>query len=331
MQLFFIPMIIVGIIVTVWLLFTWVAHLGTRPEDLVRDLEQLDKGSWQQAVTLAQLLRDPGRQELRTNQVLAKRIAEILDRELGQQMQAQDTLHRMDFRIYLCRALGEFEIATGVPVLARAAVHGDRPLDIPVRRAALQALSLLAGRLGGKEVHAADPGVVQAAVECSRSFSDDPQQSVAHGQLRSTAAFALGLIGGPAAEQALTEMLSDPFPDARYNAAVALARHGNTRATERLIEMLDPNNPAIEQAEAMTTPGDTAQTQDDPELAAEQLNWKRSLVLRNALRGVRQLAAAIPSGVQPPLAAAVKKLGSADIDRATRLEWQQTMRAIGAD
>ena len=37
-QLFLIPMIIVSIIVMVWVLFSWIAHMGTDPRDLVRDL-----------------------------------------------------------------------------------------------------------------------------------------------------------------------------------------------------------------------------------------------------------------------------------------------------
>ncbi len=34
MQLFFIPLIIVTIIVMVWLMFSWLAHMGTKPEQL---------------------------------------------------------------------------------------------------------------------------------------------------------------------------------------------------------------------------------------------------------------------------------------------------------
>jgi hypothetical protein len=46
MQLFFVPMIIVSIIVAVWLMFGWLAQSGTNPEKLASNLKQLNKGSW---------------------------------------------------------------------------------------------------------------------------------------------------------------------------------------------------------------------------------------------------------------------------------------------
>lgn len=328
MQLFFIPMIIVTIIVAVWLLFSWVAHLGTRPEDLVRNLQQLDTGSWQQAVTLAQLLRDPGREQLRQDRQLAQSIADILDRELNTELTPQDELNRTAFRIYLCRALGEFEVPIGVPVLTKAAVQERSTLDVPVRRAALQAISLLAGRLGGPVVRHAHPDVMDALITSSSSLSDDPQQYQLRGQLRSTAAFALGLVGGTRAEQALGQMLGDPYPDARYNAALGLARHGNAAAGDRLIEMLNPDNQALAEVEGLEALEPSVTRDQQKQMRKNRIEWKRSLVLRNALRAVRQLAERNPSAVSTTLVEAVNELHDADLDRATQLEWNETVRTL---
>ncbi len=63
-QLFVIPMIIVGIIVVVWLMFSWLAHMGSNPHELVRDLKKPNEASWQRALTLADLLRNPAHEDL---------------------------------------------------------------------------------------------------------------------------------------------------------------------------------------------------------------------------------------------------------------------------
>ena len=81
LQLFMIPMIIVAIVVTVWLMFSWLAHLGSDPRDLVRDLGSLNKSSWQKAWTLSNLLRDPENDELRDDQELAGELIRVLDRK----------------------------------------------------------------------------------------------------------------------------------------------------------------------------------------------------------------------------------------------------------
>ena len=58
MQLFVVPMVIVVVIVMVCLMFNWLAHLGTQPQDLVNDLSKLNAGSWQKALTIANMLTD---------------------------------------------------------------------------------------------------------------------------------------------------------------------------------------------------------------------------------------------------------------------------------
>ena len=58
LQLFLIPMVIVSIIVMVWLMFSWLAQMGNDPADLVASLQKGSNQSWQDAATLADLLRD---------------------------------------------------------------------------------------------------------------------------------------------------------------------------------------------------------------------------------------------------------------------------------
>src|SRR5262245_45263721 len=57
LQLFFIPLVIVLIIVVVWMLFSWLANMGATPRELIRELSRRNNASWQRAVTLAEILQ----------------------------------------------------------------------------------------------------------------------------------------------------------------------------------------------------------------------------------------------------------------------------------
>src|SRR5881227_2641605 len=78
LQLFLIPLLIVTIVVLLWLLFGWIAHMGhENAGDLVRGIERGDTGSGQLAFELAGLLRssDPKYDALRRDSALAGRLA----------------------------------------------------------------------------------------------------------------------------------------------------------------------------------------------------------------------------------------------------------------
>ena len=97
--------------------------------------------------------------------------------------------------------------------------------------------------------------------------------------IRSETAYALGQIGTPACIARLETMVDDPYVDARYNAAVALAQHGNDKAIDVLAEMLDPNETASVRQEA----GDNTQF------------FKRAVIMSNAMDAVEELARQNPS------------------------------------
>ena len=91
--------------------------------------------------------------------------------------------------------------------------------------------------------------------------------------MRSETAFALGQIGTATALAQLEKMLVDPHADTRYNAAIALAQHGNAAAIPTLAEMLDPE--------------EMSSVREEPNEAAQFS--KRSLIVTNALEKVEQL------------------------------------------
>ena len=267
-QLFLIPLLIVTIIVVVWFLFSWLASMGNEPQELVRDLQRLDRGSWRKAYALTNQLRDPEHDALKDDAALCRDLAAVLASENQSRSTGRE---RTQLRVFLCRALGEFRVADGLPSLLEAAAKERSDADVDVRRAALEALSVLSGNLGAQVIRG-DQQAMDVILAASQA-SDGEDRGAQRATLRSTAAFALGVVGGSAAMHRLVLMLDDSFPNARYNAAIGLARHGRSEAVPVLLEMLDPGN-------------ERAWESEKSESARE---FKRSLVLANGIRAAVEL------------------------------------------
>ena len=172
--------------------------------------------------------------------------------------------------------------------------------DFEVRCAAGEGISTLASGLG-HDIKEASPNIVSRLepAAMARSESSDRDQEIAYGELRSTVGYALGIIGGEQACRVLAMMLSDAYPEARYNAATGLARNGDVRAVPRLCEML-----TIDNQEAVKY-----------EDSSESLRiWKQKLVIINGLRGVRELYTVNTSAdVDASLQASVQALAQSDL------------------
>lgn len=269
-QLFLVPAVIVAIIVSVWLAFHWIAHLGNDPQALVRTLRRDNEGRWQAALNLANDLRGPGGAALKADESLARDLGQVLDDELksGRTGEQSQTL-----RIYLCRALGEFTTPVAAPPLVRLASGEGDP---QVVRAAVEGLALLASNLrsGGAAAEGDELSARMRDAAIAASRSQDPA-------VRSSAAFALGVIGGEPAVERLRSLVASGENDAkssdiRFNAATALARLGREEAFEPLEEMLSlPDEPVPAGPQS-------------PEAAAalQSKRYKRAMVVVNALRGV---------------------------------------------
>jgi HEAT repeat protein len=259
-QLFLVPGIIVAIIVCVWLAFHWLAHLGNDPQAYVRTLRRDNEGRWQAALNLANDLRGPGSAALKADESLATELGRILTDEAasGRTGEQSETL-----RMYLCRALGEFAIPAAVaPLVERASV----PADPQTARAAVEALAVLWTNLVAAGRAPDDPAAITSAViAASRNGTV---------QLRSAAAFTLGVVGGPGAIDRLLELGGDEAEDVRSNAALALARQGRPEAFDTLTQML-----ALPDIPPPANANETAQSN----------RYKRALVVVNALRGVALL------------------------------------------
>ncbi|MEM8678918.1 MAG: HEAT repeat domain-containing protein, partial [Planctomycetota bacterium] len=275
MQLFLIPLLIVIIIVSVWLLFSWLAHKGTNPTKLVDEIERLNHSSWQRALTLAQQLQDSTNVELRGNSELSGRLADVLTSELET---GSNNDRRVMLRVYLCKALGEFDVDAGVPALVLAANTERDEHDLKVRQAALQAIGFYAGRTGGPAFAAAHPDALDAVLQASEESDLGGPNQQARDRLRYNAAFTLGIFGDATSIGRLKEMLLDPSNDVKFNAAAGLARNGVADGAEILMQMLSVSDEELLRGEKV-----------DPEQEASWVTWKRDVVAETALQSIQRL------------------------------------------
>jgi HEAT repeat protein len=283
-QLFLIPGLIVAIIVVVWLLFHWLAQMGNDPREYVRKLRGNNEVRWQAAVNLAGVLHSSAGDELKRDAAVATDLGQILTDEIAD---ANMDERSINLRVYLCRAVGEFQVEAALPALLAAATTQRSDTEIDVRRAAVHGLASLAENLNQTEPGWKNAELIATLTAVSKSDNDN---------LRAESAFALGVIDSPKTAARLTQMLDDPHPDARFNAATGLARRGDKAALTVLLEMLD-------------TDQHLAAQEEQPENRRE----KGALVNLNGLRALAQLADQNPKIDLSQTQAAVARLTKSEI------------------
>ncbi len=281
-QLFVIPGVIVLIILAVWGGIQWLASSTDDPEAFVRALSRPTSGRWQTAHNLADVLRNPGNSELRRHRGLALKLGALLESEMASGDSSEESVK---LQVYVCHALGQFELPEVVGPLAKAAARQSKGEGAIVRVSALRGLALFADRFP-RALDETTPNrgeLSQLALGATRD--EDPV-------VRSTAIFLLGAVGGSGAVPRLRGLLRDPYPNVRYNAATTLARRGDAAALEVLAQMLDPE--------------ETAGVESEPEAAFR--SEKRRLILENALRAASVLAERNPMADYSALVPVLEKL-----------------------
>ncbi|NLX55931.1 MAG: HEAT repeat domain-containing protein [Planctomycetaceae bacterium] len=294
-QLYFLALLGAALLVAFWLVFSWALPVERDPQTLVRGMRGPSHENWQKAHTLAELLRSPHHAALRADAALCRELASILDEQFRTEQfrAAPDDPVQTRFRVYLCRALGEFRVPDGLPSLLQAAevsAHSGCP---EVQCAALEALAVLASNVGPSAFQN-DPRALSVLRDASGP-GQDAGESDGSARIASTATFTLGVVGGPAATQRLTELLADRRPNVRYNAATGLARHGEMAALPVLLEMLDADN---------------FLSLDGPSDAGAPTHY-RELVTHNAVRAITRLAPVVPPEDGNALSEALARLHNA--------------------
>lgn len=300
LQLFVIPAVIVVIVVLLWMLLAGVVlRRSGNPDELIRGLTGTSANRWQNAQQLADMLRDNNRYaDFKRNESAAGQLAQIIHREL-RRAEGGEKLSEADVTLlmFAARALGEFHVDVGLPALVEAAKFVGDEDTVDVRRSAIQAMAVLISFM--QTEHPGWDGSRDDVESTLIELTDSGERLV-----RSDAAFALGVLGSHAAIEKLAEVVHDPYPDARYNAATALARHGDLRAVDTLAEMIDPEE-------------DVGLQYEDKEPIRELRIHKRRTVLLNAIRATELVAKANPEADFQPIIRSLQRLVEAD---------QQTLR-----
>jgi hypothetical protein len=139
-QLFVIPGVIVVAIVGVWLLFTWLASDTGDPRTYLEHLRSKTDKRGHAALYLASALADDRHEDLRYDSQFMADMAKVLDDEITEARTEEELVL---LRCYLCRALGHFRVASGLPTLIKAAQTQRDVVEVEVRLSALEAISEL--------------------------------------------------------------------------------------------------------------------------------------------------------------------------------------------
>ena len=298
-QLFFIPLLIVSIIVGIWLMFSWIAQAGSNPRSLVAEMRKNNDASWQRAFELANLLRNSATESIKDDADFAKELCDFLEAEMKQASKVQ---HKVKLRVFLCRAIGQFHTDVVVTTLLRVITTPAEGSELEVQISAVEAIAVFVHERGSQPLAQRDE-IVAALAEASRSSTENADQRRLYDELRSRAAFALGVTGSDAALNRLHELLDDSYPNTRFNATTGLARHGDPRAMPGLLEMLDPDNVALSADEVSDS---------------EKAN-KRVWVLQNGIYAAQKYLPGREADSNV-LIEAVEKLTSADVPDSVQLE-----------
>ena len=206
-QFFLVPLAVVGITV---LLYVGFRSLVADERDPQQYLAEMRYGGWYRqwpaAYELSQLMADP---KVRANKALGPELVKAFD-------EAKDADPRV--RRYLALAIGRLDPplpAEAVASLVKALEDGDSEARI----SAIWAL----GSSG-------DPSVVPRL---------QPLFASSDAGIRKMVVYALGALPGESQIDTLRTALEDSAADVRWNAAVALARHGRGEGVGVLRQMLD--------------------------------------------------------------------------------------------
>ena len=206
-QFFLIPLTVVGVTVLMYLGFRSLVTDARTAQDYVSEVRFGGTNRrWPAAYELSRLLADP---KVRADRTLAPALVKAFE-------ESKDDDPRV--RRYLALAIGRLD----PPLPAEAMTVLTKSLEDPDSEARISAIWAL-GSSG-------DPAVVGAL---------QPLYESSDAGIRKIVVYALGALPGEAQVVTLRTALQDSAPDVRWNAAVALARHGNHEAVPVLRQMID--------------------------------------------------------------------------------------------
>jgi len=207
-QFFVIPLVVVGVTVLGYLGFRSLVADTRTAQDYVAEVRFGGSNRrWPAAYELSRLLSDP---KVRADRTLAPALVKAFE----------DSANDDDPRVrrYLALAIGRLD----PPLPPQAVTVLAKALDDPDAEARISAIWAL-GASG-------DEAVIPKLL---------PLYQSADAGIRKMVVYALGALPGQSQDETLRTALQDSIADVRWNAAVALARHGQPDGVPVLRQMLD--------------------------------------------------------------------------------------------
>jgi HEAT repeat protein len=207
-QFFLIPLAVVSIVGLVYVGFRSLLADDRNAQDYLAEIRNGGSSRrWPAAYELSRLMADP---KVRADKSLAPALVKAFDNSKN------DT----QVRRYLALAIGRLD----PPLSSDAVTALTGGLDDPDSETRISVIWAL-GSSG-------DPAVVSRLVPLYTAPDADPG-------IRKMVVYALGALPGDQQMAILRTALEDPASDVRWNAAVALARHGSNAGVRVLQQMLD--------------------------------------------------------------------------------------------
>lgn len=295
-QLFLVPAIIVAAVIGLYLLFGKLAAGDTDWRQLVSDIKSDNPNvRWRAALNLAEGLdSDESRgldgQQLSSIPEIATALNDLTLQRLKSTAKSEEHQQQLAF---LLKALGRMDAVEQIRPALRTCL--DETQELEVRKHALQAVAMIAGRRQAKGETLPEPELVDAVIAASQS--PDPV-------LRQHGAFALGLLGGPSSDSRLGELLDDPDEMTRINAAIGYARQGSSRGLDVFLQILKQSADWSSQANS----------------AKEvETSFEKQLMLRNSLQAIEKLGPTLSAADRTAIGERLKQLETTLPDQALRL------------
>jgi HEAT repeat protein len=207
-QFFLIPLTVVALTVTVYVGFRSLLADDRSPQEYLSEIR--NGGSdrrWPAAYELSRLMSNP---KVRADKTLASALVKAF----------QESKADPDVRRYLALAIGRLD----PPLPSDALADLTHALDDPDSQTRISIIWAL-GSSG-------DEAVVPRLIPLYQAQDADAG-------IRKMVVYALGALPGDTQVDTLRAALQDDTPDVRWNAAVALARHGRSEGASVLHQMLD--------------------------------------------------------------------------------------------
>jgi HEAT repeat protein len=228
-QFFLIPLAVVAVIGVVYLGFRSMVGDTRGARDYLAEVQNggTDR-RWPAAYELSRLMDDP---KVRADRSLAPALVKAFE-------QAKDDDPRI--RRYLALAIGRLD----PPLPAEAIEVLSKSLDEPDRAATPGVQDWISRLTGWSD---SDLGEVRISTIWALGASGDtrvaerlqPFYQSPDAGIRKMVVYALGALPGDAQVETLRAALQDVAPDVRWNAAVALARHGDRQGAGVIRQMID--------------------------------------------------------------------------------------------